>query len=647
MTEDTNADGDDGQARDYESRATATSSVDPFKVRGLNEADASGGDNPTGVLGRTTGSGETYGIQGVADSDGDLSNSFSPVGVYGRATGTPSTYGVRGETGGGVGSAGVLALASGDANALEAKNTTGTSIRAVSNVPDSDPTIDAFLTSGRASVLEATHSATSPGGSVTAVAAEIAASNSGSAAVEGRATAESGSTTGVRGVTNGDGGQAYGVEGRADDLEAIGIVASNPNGTALEVSSDFSLGPAVQLNQSNGGQGLEVNHSETAATNSVGVQSLVESVGDGSAGVEGRATGSSGSTTGVRGETRSLDGQAAGVRGVATSGAATGVVAEHGADETALSVTNGGGTAPAVRVTADGTGSASGVGIDSGGDVDVKGQVTATATRATGDPPDKSDHVVVVTNDLDDTIGDTAGLAIDFPNQTTSPDAVDNFVTFSSGGTAVGAIHGDDGGGVTLDTSGADYAEFLPRLDDEPPMEAGEVVGVVDGSVTREATGAARALVVSDRPTVAANSPGPSTADREGHETLAFTGQVPTRVRGPVDHGDVVVPSGENDGTARAVDPDEWTPGDRPIVGQAWGSDDSAGVAEVTVAVGIDDPAVVGAAVSEDRERIAALERENERLHDENERLRDRLSALEDRVTAIAEGGSSPAPADD
>jgi hypothetical protein len=44
---------------------------------------------------------------------------------------------------------------------------------------------------------------------------------------------------------------------------------------------------------------------------------------------------------------------------------------------------------------------------------------------------------------------------------------------------------------------------------------------------------------------------------------------------------------------------------------------------------------------------VESLRAENERLRAENEQLRERLSALEDRVAAIADGGSSPAPADD
>jgi uncharacterized coiled-coil protein SlyX len=133
-------------------------------------------------------------------------------------------------------------------------------------------------------------------------------------------------------------------------------------------------------------------------------------------------------------------------------------------------------------------------------------------------------------------------------------------------------------------------------------------------------------------------------------------------VRGSVEGGDLLVPSGEDDGTAEAVDPAAWRPGDGPLVGRALESDDAEGVAEVTALVGLDDPTIVGDRLAHYRDRIAELEAADERkdeliaeqreridaLEAEKEQLRDRLAEFDERLTAVEPGpADSPAPADD
>jgi len=199
-------------------------------------------------------------------------------------------------------------------------------------------------------------------------------------------------------------------------------------------------------------------------------------------------------------------------------------------------------------------------------------------------------------------------------------------------------------------------------------MEPGDVVGVHGGDVSLTTEDADRAMVISTQPVVLGNDPGPLEDAREGYEKVAFVGQAPTNVRGPVEEGDLVVPSGENDGTAVAVTPGDRSPG-TPVVGQAWETDDAEGVTTVTVAVGIDDPGIVEASdttrervedgdrepdrleaelerrddrIDEQAARIDALEDENELLRDrvealerENERLRSRTKGLGDRLAAV------------
>jgi len=240
-----------------------------------------------------------------------------------------------------------------------------------------------------------------------------------------------------------------------------------------------------------------------------------------------------------------------------------------------------------------------------------------------------------------DTVGiNSAVLALKTGDS--SPTSADNFITFfDNDNNPVGAIEGSGGSDINLKSGSADYAEYMPRLDPDEEIEAADVVGVVGDSVTRRTERADAAMVVTDQPIVTGNSPGVDPEDREDHETVAFVGQVPVKVRGTVSRGDLLVPSGAADGTAEAVDPGEWRPGDGSLVGRATEADDSEGVTEVSTIVGVDDPTLVGDRLREHRDRIEDLEAENDAL-------RERLGSVEDRLTAVEPGQSdSPAPADD
>jgi hypothetical protein len=205
----------------------------------------------------------------------------------------------------------------------------------------------------------------------------------------------------------------------------------------------------------------------------------------------------------------------------------------------------------------------------------------------------------------------------------------------------VGSIEGDGGSGVKLKSGGADYAERLPLRDDDASVEPGDVVGVHGGEVSRETAGADRAMVVSEAPVVLGSAP-PAT-DASASAPVAFVGQVSTKVRGPVEAGDLVAASGDGDGTAVAVDTDGRHLADRDgLVGQAWETDESAGVSTVTVAVGLADAGALATHLDRQRrrleERASAIETRERRIEDleaENEALRSRLDALQERVAEV------------
>lgn len=140
--------------------------------------------------------------------------------------------------------------------------------------------------------------------------------------------------------------------------------------------------------------------------------------------------------------------------------------------------------------------------------------------------------------------------------------------------------------GVTYSSGAGDYAEWLKRAPGVRPLNYGEVVGVHAGKVSLNTEGADHIMVVSMRPIVLGNEPQPG--DRDQYEKIAFMGQVPVKVIGAVSLGDYILPSGNHDGTAIAVNPDDMLPGDYGrIIGVAWEAAKPAAINYVNVAVGI------------------------------------------------------------
>ncbi|MHC4695466.1 MAG: hypothetical protein ACYTFA_01840 [Planctomycetota bacterium] len=195
----------------------------------------------------------------------------------------------------------------------------------------------------------------------------------------------------------------------------------------------------------------------------------------------------------------------------------------------------------------------------------------------------------------------------------------------------VGSIRGNNVGGVTLISMGSDYAEWLPTVDREESFDAGDVVGVVGGRITKNTAGAHHVMVISTGPIVAGNQPPDRSDEHNGYEMAAFIGQVPVKVRGPVAEGDFIIPSGLQDGTGVGVSPEAVTSEQfAQVIGQAWESCDEPGLNRVRAVVGQlpHDPTVA---------RMATRIRE---LKEETATLRGRLESLEATVARLAFGGN-------
>lgn len=222
-------------------------------------------------------------------------------------------------------------------------------------------------------------------------------------------------------------------------------------------------------------------------------------------------------------------------------------------------------------------------------------------------------HVAVIENASTGDSADVLALKIGAP---VAAGASNNFVTFFRGGNVnIGRIEGL-GAGVTYETTAGDYAEFLPRLAEDELIEAGDVVGVFGGKVTRATAGAHQLMTITDQAAVLGNMPAPE-AERL-HEKVAFIGQVRVRVRGPVNEGDYIVPSGADDGCGVAVAPERLGPAHfAQIVGRAWESDAGAGVRRINTAIGLPANQIgasVLAALSAQQEELRALKVELQSL---------------------------------
>ncbi len=145
--------------------------------------------------------------------------------------------------------------------------------------------------------------------------------------------------------------------------------------------------------------------------------------------------------------------------------------------------------------------------------------------------------------------------------------------------------------GIVFASSGADYAEWLPKFYPDERFSYGDIVGVRGGKVAKKMPGADNYMVISKNPVVLGNMP-PS-GKNNVYEKVAFMGQVPVKVRGIVHIGDYIVPSGLSDGFGIAVSPDKLSIKDySEIVGVAWtASAGNGSYSMINVAIGINtDP---------------------------------------------------------
>ncbi|HBA85287.1 MAG TPA: hypothetical protein DCZ95_14465 [Verrucomicrobia bacterium] len=222
--------------------------------------------------------------------------------------------------------------------------------------------------------------------------------------------------------------------------------------------------------------------------------------------------------------------------------------------------------------------------------------------NASGTP---ENHVALIRNSSTGSNGDILALRSGYVS---NPGGSINYVSFFKGDDAlIGEIQGNGSGGVSYNTTGADYAEYVPLADGATRPEAGTIVGIAGGRVVTETETASRFMVVSDRAAVVGNVPG---EDTDGYALICFIGQVPVWVRGPVQAGDYVVTGADGIGVAVAAEQVREADLGR-IVGQAWESHDGTEPRRINTAIGLDQTAacrqVLQNELKEVRDLVAGL----------------------------------------
>ena len=134
--------------------------------------------------------------------------------------------------------------------------------------------------------------------------------------------------------------------------------------------------------------------------------------------------------------------------------------------------------------------------------------------------------------------------------------------------------------GGNLTGYGADYAEMFEKLHASESIEAGDIVAIVKGKVTKTSADASLYMVVTDSAALIGNA-------GKGEIPVAFVGQVKTKVSGKVREGDYILANRSGVGYAKSKRDVNFEEFKSKVVGIALESKESQGVERINVVVGV------------------------------------------------------------
>ncbi|MEP6646607.1 MAG: hypothetical protein ABJC12_05925 [Saprospiraceae bacterium] len=185
-------------------------------------------------------------------------------------------------------------------------------------------------------------------------------------------------------------------------------------------------------------------------------------------------------------------------------------------------------------------------------------------------------------------------------------------------------------GGVVYGSKGADYAEYLPKLYQNEQFMKGDIVGVYNGRISKNTVNADQVLAITSQPIVLGNQP--EAGKEKDFEKVAFLGQIPVFVLGPVNVGDYIIPSGKNDGVAMAVGADAISAELlSKVLGRAWAANTVDGISLINTSIGLRPSDIVlvlkkqGAVENNIQAQIERQKQGNESISNDIEYLKNTL----------------------
>ncbi len=182
--------------------------------------------------------------------------------------------------------------------------------------------------------------------------------------------------------------------------------------------------------------------------------------------------------------------------------------------------------------------------------------------------------------------------------------------------------------GVEYSSGNGDYAEWLEREHLSEYITAGDIVAVNGGKITKDISSFEQLLVVSHKPIVLGNNP------EKGKEllgnTVAFIGQVPVKILGPVTSGDYIIASEIIPGYGKAVSPDKMTSKKHLLaVGRSWETNTNEGPKAVLMVIGLQN--------GDFKNEIDSLEDRQEVMDTNLEDIQSRLQRIEKLLETSSE----------
>ncbi len=180
--------------------------------------------------------------------------------------------------------------------------------------------------------------------------------------------------------------------------------------------------------------------------------------------------------------------------------------------------------------------------------------------------------------------------------------------------------------GVEYASGHGDYAEWLQRIDPYELIDNGHIVGVVGGQITKDLTNAEQVMAISGKPIMLGNKP------EKGKEHLgnkvAFLGQIPVKIIGPVTSGDYIVGNSHTPGYGIAINPANITSDQvRLIVGRSWDTNLAVGPKMINTVIGVDNGGFLKL-IQDNQSQVSALGQYVESLNAQVSQLETKLDLI-------------------